>query len=716
VSAPARELLPTPAAVARAWAAQVEGTSYVSMSRPSLVGYLTELAARILDAFTADTFDRSVPHGVGCALVGVHFTEAVSLERTVAVLGDQLAGAVQGREAATRLAAVQGALAAGYAQALQDRTRGEQQRISAAAFAARTAAEQARWASEARFEAVFAEAAIGIGIADVDGRIVEVNRAMCDMLGYTADEFRRRPVWEFIHPTDTPGIWDQVKELLAGATDHLRHEKAYYRKDGAQIWTDLVLSLVRDPQGRPRYVVAMIEDITERHELQLRLHHQATHDPLTGLPNRTLFFERLTAALEADTAGTRLGVCYLDLDGFKVVNDTLGHDAGDRLLQAVADRLATALRAEGHLVARMGGDEFVVLVERSGGLDHLRRVAEAALDTVRQPVHLDGHHIVVSASVGVVERDDGGGGAAELMKAADTTLYWAKKDGRDRYALFDSDRHRTDVSRFELSSRMREALARGEFAVEYQPLVRLTDERTIGVEALVRWRLPDGQRLGPGAFIPLAEETGLIVPLGRWVLTEACRQARSWRDAHPSAELLMSVNMAARQMREPTVVADVAAILEATGWPAHALQLELTETDVMGTTAGSLETLHSLADMGVRIAIDDFGTGYSNLAYLRSLPVHTLKLAGPFVTGRRSGGSGRGGEEMDHEILAALISLAHTLGLTVTAEYVETIQQRDRLRSLGCDAGQGWLFGPAAGPDSILPLLRGAAPGTGRLR
>jgi diguanylate cyclase (GGDEF)-like protein/PAS domain S-box-containing protein len=697
--------LPTAQRLAVSWARAVAGTSFVSMSRAELCAFLEALAEDVLAAFTADPVDRDALRRVGSALVDIHCTEVGSLEHTLAVLGEALAPATTGPGGGARLAALQGAVAAGYAAALQERTLAEQERISASAFAARAAAEQARWTSEARFRTVFEEAVIGIGIGDLDGTVLEVNRAMCEMFGATAAELIGQKFWEHVHPEDDPEAWDQVKDLVAGVVNYLRMEKAYYSADGTEFWTDLVVSLVRDPEGQPRYVVAMMENITDRHRLQTRLQHQALHDPLTGLPNRTLFFERLDAAL---AAGVGLGVCYLDLDGFKAVNDTLGHDKGDALLQTVSQRLVDTLGGR-HLVARMGGDEFVVLVEDADD-DTLRDVARTALDDVRRPVRIAGNEIVVSASIGVV-RADRGHDAGELMKAADTTLYWAKADGGDRYAVFDEERHRRDVDRFTLSARMPEALARGEFGLEYQPLVRLTDHRMIGVEALVRWTLPDGRRLDPAMFVPLAEDTGFIVRLGRWVLERACRQAARWALANPATRLLISVNLAARQVREPDIVDDVAAVLADTGWPPELLQLELTESALMGTNGGSLAALRALADMGVRIAIDDFGTGYSNLAYLRRLPVQALKLAGSFVTGAVRGDpipapADPRGADVDREVVGLLIRLAHTLGLTVTAESVETAAQFTHLQQLECDTGQGWYFAPPLAADQI-PALAG---------
>jgi EAL domain-containing protein (putative c-di-GMP-specific phosphodiesterase class I) len=355
------------------------------------------------------------------------------------------------------------------------------------------------------------------------------------------------------------------------------------------------------------------------------------------------------------------------------------------------------------VVARTGGDEFAVLVHGRPGtarqdLDHLQRVSQRVLEIVRRPVQVAEHRVAVTASAGVVRRDREREGA-ELMRAAGTTLSRAKKAGRNRIALFDADLHDHDVSRFAMTARMPRALADGEFSLQYQPLVRMDDGTLVGVEALARWNLPNGELIAPDRFVPLAEETGMIVPLGRWVLAEACRQAAAWvRDGGP--RLIMSVNLAARQVDDPGIVETVERALRANDLAPDTLQLELTESEVMGPTARGRATLEALGALGVRLAIDDFGTGYSNLAYLRSLPVHALKLAGPFVTGT---GSPEG--SVDVEITSMLVGLAHALGLTVTAEAVETAEQAAQLRELGCDLGQGWHYSRAVGPAEVPGLI-----------
>ncbi|WDZ84416.1 putative bifunctional diguanylate cyclase/phosphodiesterase [Micromonospora cathayae] len=444
---------------------------------------------------------------------------------------------------------------------------------------------------------------------------------------------------------------------------------------------------------------------------EARFRHQATHDPLTDLPNRTLFTERLAAAIHGPGhADHRVGLCFLDLDRFKVVNDSLGHHVGDLLLVSVARRLREAVG--GHLVARLGGDEFVILVERTRCTDDVVRVAEAALRAIDRPALVDGHELTVSASVGIVERPVAGTTPSDLMRAADSTLHWAKAAGGARWELFDADRNQQELARYALSAAIPTALERGEFYLDYQPLTSLRDGTMVGVEALVRWRHPELGELRPDRFIGLAEETGLIVPLGGWVLADAAREAENWPAGGRPAAPFVSVNLAVRQVHRPGLVRQVLQVLERTGLPPERLQLEITESAMMSTTGEPVHALRALADMGVRIAIDDFGTGYSNLAYLRDLPVTELKIAGNFVAGLR-GCPSDPKTRTDERILASLVSLAHALDLTVTVEGVETAAQADRLRAIGCDAAQGWHFGRPGPTGQILDRLdreRQAAP------
>ncbi|WP_328339029.1 putative bifunctional diguanylate cyclase/phosphodiesterase [Micromonospora sp. NBC_00421] len=694
------------------WARAVRRLGFVPMSADETERLLLVHTVRLAQALLADDFSTTPAEDVGRALVEAHLTEPRILDWSVRALGEQLPQRVLPpvdlpADLAARVAASQGGLAAGFGRALRDRTFSQQERIARSAWQARDSVERALRDSEARFRAVFTGAAIGIGIAGIDGQIIDVNQSFADMLGYTPEELRQANVASLFHAEDAAGMWELYQELIEGKHDSVRVEKRYYRKDGTVVWTDLAVSLIRHDDGRPRFTVAMIEDITQRYELQQRLRFQALHDPLTGLPNRTLFFETLGQVFADAAPDQRIGVCFLDLDGFKAVNDSLGHDLGDRLLVTIARRLSDCVIGQGHLVARMGGDEFVILVNGGEGIDDAVGVAELALAAVAAPVLVGDHQLAVSASIGVVECPASETSVSELMKAADTTLYWAKAEGRGRWAVYDPERSAADIARSALAAGLPAALDRGEFVVHYQPIVSLLDGSMIAVEALVRWAHPELGLVGPDRFIGLAEETGLIVRLGEWVLRQACRDARAWHREFPEAKLVVSVNLAARQADDPAIVDTVASALSRTGLPAELLQLELTESAVMGTAGEPLRSLYRLADLGVRLAIDDFGTGYSNLVYLRRLPIHCLKLAGPFVEGIRGDGGDSPPDHRDERIVDALVRLAHALELWVTAEAVETGEQAERLRALRCDTGQGRWFGAPAPADQITARLRG---------
>ncbi|WP_436844954.1 putative bifunctional diguanylate cyclase/phosphodiesterase [Streptomyces roseoverticillatus] len=552
------------------------------------------------------------------------------------------------------------------------------------------------------FRAAFNAAQLAMAVVGRDGLVRTANHALGALLGTDPARLADAPAAEFTGLREDSRTWSAYREVLLGRRARLHCTRRLKHTGGQGVWAEVIVTPLPDSCD----TLLSVADISDRRDLRARLRHLRMHDPVTRLPNRSLFFERLTTALATASAaegGTgRIGVCYLDLDGFKAINDTLGHRAGDRLLSAVARRLSECAAPGGHLVARLGGDEFALLVEDSAGTEQLVELAACVQDRLQRPFEVAGQQLSVSASIGVVERPAAGTHATELMQAADTTLYWAKADGKARWTLFDPERNAHRMTRQALSSTLRPAVERGEFVLQYQPLVGLVDGVVRGVEALVRWRHPQFGMLPPNRFIGLAEETGAIVPLGRWVLRTACRQARHWQLEHPAEPIVVSVNVAVRQVWDSDLVSDVAAILAETGLPPRLLQLELTESAVMGSAGRPLQQLRQLSDMGVAIAIDDFGTGYSNLAYLSRLPVSTLKLDGSFVRGFRA-------EEppnpADETIVEALVQLAHRLGITVTAECVESAEQAERLGRIGCDTGQGWFYSRPVPADSISSLL-----------
>ncbi|MER6997881.1 EAL domain-containing protein [Streptomyces sp. NPDC000410] len=690
------------------WSRAIFPVTATSLTRVEFEEHLLPLARLLSDALHARPFDSGAAQGVGAALVEAHCTDPDALSRTLGVVDAYLvlycgAGDLPAEESRARCARLQHALAAGFAHALRERTLSEQEAIARSALTARSDAMEALHATETRFKAVFEGAAVGIGIADLEGNVLEVNDTLTRMFGGLEHHVRGRKVSEWAHPEDRPGVWDLYGELVRGERDHFRVEKPFYRNDGTALWTNLTVSLLRDAEGRPQYSLALMEDTTERRLLNLRLRYEATHDALTGLPNRTLFFERLEKALAAGD-GTRFGLCYLDLDGFKAINDSLGHAAGDRLLVEIADRLQSCATAPGEMVARLGGDEFVALTTGPDTQHEVGELAARILSVLASPVTLDGREISVRGSVGIVEGPAGERTAAEVLRSADITMYRAKSAGGNRYEHADPEADARAITRHGLTTALPTALERGEFFIEYQPLVRLGDGSVHGAEALVRWCHPQHGVLGPDRFIPLAEHTGLIVPLGRWVLQEAVRQARFWHEQAPldgsARPLRINVNLSPTQLHHPGLVADTVDVLERSGLEPGALCLEVTESALIGADEDLLKPLRQLAEMGVDIALDDFGTGYSNLANLRRLPVSVLKLDRSFTQGMQQ----HPADPVDIKIVEGIVSLAHSLELAVTVEGVETGAQAEQLRELGCDTAQGWYYARPGPPDRLHAL------------
>ncbi|WP_393074776.1 putative bifunctional diguanylate cyclase/phosphodiesterase [Streptomyces sp. LN704] len=686
------------------WSRAVFPVTSTSLTRPEFEQQLVPLARRLSEALRARTFESAEGQAVGAAIVSAHCTDPEALSRTLDCVDAYLVlycGEDGPQEALrTRSARLQHAMAAGFARALRERTLSEQEAIYQAALNARSTVAEALHASEARFRAVFEGAAIGIAMADLEGNILQANGALLRMFGGSEQTMRGRRVPEWTHPDDAPQVWKLYEELVNGEREHYHVEKAFYRPDGTALWTNLTVSLLRDADGEPQYQLALMEDTTERRLLNLRLRYEATHDALTGLPNRTLFFERLEKALSAGD-DQRFGLCYLDLDGFKTINDSLGHAAGDRLLVEVADRLQSCATAPGEMVARLGGDEFVALTT---GPDTEREVDELAgriMNALVTPISIDGRELAVRGSIGIVEGPAGERGPAEVLRSADITMYRAKSAGGNRFELADPEADARVITRHGLTTALPAALDRGEFFIEYQPLVHLGDGSVHGAEALVRWLHPQHGVLGPDQFIPLAEHTGLIVPLGRWVLEQSVRQARQWQERHAGpAPLRINVNLSPCQLTHPGLVQDTVDILEREGLDAGTLCLEVTESALIGADDDLLKPLRRLAEMGVDIALDDFGTGYSNLANLRRLPVSILKLDRSFTQGMQQFPA----DPVDLKIVEGIVSLAHSLDLAVTVEGVETGAQAEQLRILGCDTAQGWYYARPGPPERLHEL------------
>ncbi len=544
-----------------------------------------------------------------------------------------------------------------------------------------------------RFRSAFDHAPIGMALIAPGGHCFQVNRAFAQMLGRAEDELAGVSVAALTDAKDQPEVATAMQRAISGGQTSYRLEHRFVHADGRPVWVTHSGSILRGITGEPLYFVCQIEDVTERRARGELIAHQAIHDPLTGLPNRLLFVDRLRRALAESDGTEHVAVLFLDLDMFKVVNDSLGHPAGDRLLVALADRLRSAIRPH-DTVARFGGDEFTVLCSGVRDESVARDLAHRIASTVAQPIALSEGEVFVTASVGIALS----GGELEtpetLLRNADAAMYRAKEHGRARVEIFQSESHDRAVHHLRTGNELHRALERGELRLHYQPIVSLEAGRITGFEALLRWEHPQRGLVRPDDFVGLAEETGLVVPIGSWALEEACRQTAHWRAT--GSDVSISVNLSPRQLAEPGLTDDVARVLHVTGIAPEALWLEITESTLMHDAETAVRTLGSLRGLGVRLAVDDFGTGYSSMSYLKRFPVQALKVDRTFV-------DGLGREPEDSAICTAVVSLAHALGLRAVAEGVETPEQLAELRTLGCELAQGYLFGKPVPPEEYGP-------------
>jgi diguanylate cyclase (GGDEF)-like protein/PAS domain S-box-containing protein len=571
-----------------------------------------------------------------------------------------------------------------------------------AAVASRAERDQERSAAEQIRVQAMLSGASDVTLIVGDERVTYQSPSTLRVMGHEADTLIGQRYLDLVHPDDREEAVAFVRGLLvepgaSGLVD-LRLAAA-----GGN-WMPFECScrnLLHDPSVRGFVVSA--RDVTERRLLEEQLEHRAFHDDLTGLANRALFLDRLEhTGARISRSGGRYAVLYVDLDGFKPINDSFGHLVGDQVLTAVSERLRAATR-RADTIARLGGDEFAILVEEHQEAVDAARVAERILTGLRRPIRVDDVEVKVTASVGIAYDSDGDV-PADVLRNADIAMYLAKRDGQDRFEVFEPRMHLAVVERLHLEADLQRAIDNDELRCLYQPIVRLTDRRISGVEALVRWEHPERGTVGPGQFIPLAEETGLIVGIGRFVLTEACTQVQRWREQLPAArDLTASVNVSMRQFATSDLLADVAAALRSSGLPADALTLELTESALAIDPDRTLDLLHQLKALGVRLAIDDFGTGYSSLAYLHRFPVDVLKIDRSFVTSVVAG-------RQSPALARAIVDLGRSLDLDTVAEGIEQEAELVQFRDLDCSHGQGYLFSRPAPADATGRLLAAEPP------
>ena len=558
-------------------------------------------------------------------------------------------------------------------------------RVIQAALEALHETHRARRQTEERFRSLVLNTSDVITILTDAGRIDFHSPSASRIWGHSAEALRNASFFELVHEDDAEVARGLISQALTRPRLSMSAEVRLRLADESWCYFEAVATnLLRDP--RVSGIVTTFRDITERKDFEQKLRYQAYHDALTDLPNRTLFVERVERGLaRAARRGLNVSVMFIDLDNFKVINDSLGHAVGDLLLVTLTERIKSCLRVEDTL-ARLSGDEFAILIEDVRDQDDARRMADRVQEQLQVPFILDRREVFASVSIGIALSDPSHVAPDDLLRDADLAMYRAKANGKARCEVFDSTMNEQATERLALESSMRRAIEREELRVFYQPIVTLQDSAVVGFEALVRWEHPDLGLISPVDFIPLAEETGMIVPIGAWVLKEACRQVKLWQDRLcPDRALLLSVNVSARQFQSPDLVETVANVLKETGFDPTHLKLELTESLMMQDVERTIQRLHDLKGLSIQLVIDDFGTGYSSLAYLRRFPISVLKVDKSFI-------HRLGMDPQDHAIARSIVTLASDLGMQVVAEGIETAEQLEVLRELHCDFGQGYYF------------------------
>jgi len=541
--------------------------------------------------------------------------------------------------------------------------------------------------SKELFRVAFDYASIGMAIVSATGQWLRANRSLCEILGYTEQELLARDFQSLIHPEDVGASVIIINELLNGLVPNFQTENRYIHKSGDVVSVLWGVSRAQVEGSDSVHLIFQIQNINGRKQAEKRLLHDAFHDGLTGLPNRALLIDhlKLTIARAKRNERMKYAVLFLDLDRFKVVNDSLGHIVGDQLLMGIARRLEFCLR-DGDTVARVGGDEFTILLEDLEHDEEASLIAERIQQELRTPFNIGGREVFTTVSIGIAPGSRGYDQPDEILQDADTAMYRAKSNGKARHEVFDEDMHARALNLLQMETDLRRALERNEFVIEYQPIVSLSDFSLRGFEALVRWQHPKRGVISPLDFVPVAEESGQILQIGQWVLQQACIQMRRWQNKFPADHpLFVTVNLSVKQFAQADLIDQVKESLDHSGLDPNCLKLEITESVVMDNIETTTAMLFQLRTLGVRLSIDDFGTGYSSLSYLHRFPIDTLKIDRSFVTRIVN-------DKENVEIVRTILMLAENLGMDVVAEGVETQEQMSLLRQLFCHSAQGYFF------------------------
>jgi diguanylate cyclase (GGDEF)-like protein len=729
--------------IVTSWRSAIAGTSFTPLTAAQTRSKLGKLTDRIITLLLSEALDRHEAREIGSALAQMHYLSPEALSRTQDILAQRLLEDVppEGRTALQpRLVTLLAEIGAGFVGQARNTILQEQEQIRAAHLSERRRVEKALRKSEASLAEAQRIAHLGHWDYDWENDTLLWSEEIYRIFGVDEQEFSGtfEDFFRFVHPEDRGSLEQAGKALLTGEQISLEHR--IIRSDGevrvvqqrlhfvfdksraptenrdeqlngggkdseARRYLNYILSLsdhgaAERPSGKPVRVVGIVQDITERKALEDRLKHQALHDPLTGLPNRVMFLNGLTQALKRDEQREgKVTVLYLDLDDFKLVNDSFGHTVGDRLLASIAQRLERCVRAQ-DLVARFGGDEFTFLVEDdTGGAVNALRVADRIVQELRAPFKLESQEVYITGSIGIASSISKEDSPEDLLSNADTAMYQAKATSKATYEVFEPSMSVNALEQLTLASDLRRALEREQFRLYYQPIIEITSGTTVGMEALARWEHPERELLLPREFLPLAEQSGLIVPLGQWVIDEVCRQTSLWQELRRSAPFLsVSMNLSARELLHPALVSCISEGLREHDLDPKGLELEVTENVALEYEDVLVETLTKLKDLGVRVVIDDFGTGYSSLSHLYHLPIDALKIDQSFVSGLE-------GDPKARKIAAATIGLARTLDLEVIAEGVETAEQLAHLQALGCELAQGYYISEPLTGEAASVLL-----------